>query len=134
MQPLRKSGYQHFIDPRTKKESFILRTGPEFYPRFHLYLNYRGANIEFDLHLDQKKPQYKGAKAHNAEYDGPTVEKELMRIRGWIANEFQVLPLNSSNISNESNNKNESLNKISEQNDKPVESNKKNDDLFGGIF
>jgi hypothetical protein len=131
LSPLRRAGYQFFIDPRTKKESFVLKTSTEFYPRFHLYLNYEGENIEFDLHLDQKKPQYKGAKAHNAEYDGPTVLREMLRLRGWIANEFQVLPINDSDYNVNSRQSNEITSPISKNDSDDPKPAKK---LFGGIF
>jgi hypothetical protein len=81
---LRKAGYAHFIDPNTKKPSFVLRTGPDFYPRYHLYVKEDDSKTIFDLHIDQKKAQYKGARAHNGEYDGPVVERELERIAKWV--------------------------------------------------
>ncbi len=81
---LRKAGYSPFVDPKTKHESFVLRPTVGFYPRFHLYLTKDKDKVIFDLHLDQKKPGYAGGHMHNAEYDSPTVEKELKRIAGWI--------------------------------------------------
>lgn len=134
--PLRKAGYQHFIDPKTKSESFIIRTGAGFYPRFHLYLNYKNDNIEFDLHLDQKKPQYKGANAHNAEYDGPVVEKEMNRLKGWIANEFQVLPINESDFVSRDKQKPKSQESVQTVNSEPepIKRDASGKDLFGGIF
>ncbi|MBT3230434.1 hypothetical protein HN358_01450 [Candidatus Uhrbacteria bacterium] len=81
---LRKAGYSPFVDPRTKNESFILRLTSGFYPRFHLYLKKSADKVTFDLHIDQKKPGYGGGHMHNAEYDSPVVEKELMRITGWV--------------------------------------------------
>lgn len=83
IQVLRKSGYSQFIDPNTKKESFIIRLTPDFYPRFHLYLEGDDEIVSFNLHLDQKKPSYKGTNMHGGEYDGPRVEKEMDRIRRW---------------------------------------------------
>ena len=35
----------------------------------------------FNLHLDQKKPIYKGAPAHAGEYEGEIIEKEAERIK-----------------------------------------------------
>lgn len=92
---MRKAGYTHFIDPNTNEESFVLRTGPDYYPRFHVYIHENAATVGIDLHLDQKKPQYKGARAHNGEYDGPVVERELARIAGWVHSVYGVLPLRS---------------------------------------
>lgn len=51
------------------------------YPRFHLFI--RKDNDRFlalSLHLDQKKPSYKGSSAHSGEYQGELVEKEKERI------------------------------------------------------
>lgn len=81
---LRKAGYAPFTDPKTGSESFVLRLTSGFYPRFHLYLNDKGDEIEFSLHLDQKKPSYGTNHMHSGEYDGPTVEKEMARIEKWI--------------------------------------------------
>lgn len=50
------------------------------YPRFHLYIKQEKDNLSFNLHLDQKKPSYKGSSAHSGEYDGELVEKEKERI------------------------------------------------------
>ncbi len=53
------------------------------YPRFHAYINMEKFPREtvINLHLDQKKPIYKGATAHSGEYDGEIVEKEAERIK-----------------------------------------------------
>lgn len=83
-QILRKAGYKHFIDPVTKKESYILHLTNGFYPRFHIYMKTEDNQLTIDLHLDQKKPSYAGSNAHGGEYDGPQVEKELQRIAGWV--------------------------------------------------
>jgi len=56
------------------------------YPRFHVYLRYNKITkeISFDLHLDQRKTVYEGAKAHKGEYEGELVEKEAKRIKNYI--------------------------------------------------
>ena len=72
--------------------------------------------MEIDLHLDQKKPQYKGARAHNGEYDGPVVEREIARIAGWVKHLHNALPVRSDAIrSNPPNLKKESGTAISHQ-------------------
>lgn len=81
---LRKAGYSYFKDPQSGEESFVLRLTPEFYPRFHLYVEEAGGQISFNLHLDQKKPSYGQEKMHSGEYEGTTVENELRRIDGWV--------------------------------------------------
>lgn len=82
---LRKAGYMAFTDPNTGHESFTLRTGPDFYPRFHLYVSQGENKTTFDLHLDQKQPSYgAGTHMHSGEYDTPVVEKELTRVYKWV--------------------------------------------------
>ena len=51
------------------------------YPRFHIYLKEENDNLIFNLHLDQKRPIYKGVAAHAGEYDGKIVEEEAERIK-----------------------------------------------------
>jgi len=34
-----------------------------------------------------KKPSYGTNHAHSGEYDGPTIEKEMARIDGWVKSE-----------------------------------------------
>ena len=52
------------------------------YPRFHLFIKRKENNkIIFNLHLDQKKPSYKGSHAHSGEYTGEVVIREAERIK-----------------------------------------------------
>ena len=51
------------------------------YPRFHIYLIKTKESLIFNLHLDHKKPSYKGAPAHSAEYEGNLLEEEKERIK-----------------------------------------------------
>jgi len=51
------------------------------YPRFHVYVREVPHETIFNLHLDQKKPIYKGSPAHAAEYEGEIVEREVERIK-----------------------------------------------------
>jgi len=53
------------------------------YPRFHIYLkkDQNKKTLVFNLHLDQKKPSYKGSHAHSGEYEGFAVEQEIERIK-----------------------------------------------------
>ena len=77
---LRRCGYFPIFDNRTQKGSFVKKITGERYPRFHLYSKQENNEIIFDLHLDQSKTVYRGAKAHNADYDSPQVKEELVRI------------------------------------------------------
>src|SRR3989344_7811500 len=62
---------------------FIRRLGSDDYPRFHIYARINNVSREtiVNLHLDQKKPIYKGVKAHSGEYEGELVKKEAERIK-----------------------------------------------------
>jgi hypothetical protein len=87
---LRKAGYIFFIDPQSKKESFILRLTNGYYPRFHLYVEEDESTVNFNLHLDQKKPSYAGSNMHGGEYDGKRVEDEMARVHRWISATYPV--------------------------------------------
>ena len=77
---IREIGY-HFLRKDEQKGELEFARPPKGYPRFHLYLKMEGENLIFNLHLDQKRPIYKGAPAHAAEYDGEVVSKEVERIK-----------------------------------------------------
>ena len=80
----------------------IISASKTGYPRFHAYvhpvksdkvgakqfnrvkINSVARQTYINLHLDQKKPVYKGAPAHSAEYEGEVVEKEAERIKKII--------------------------------------------------
>ncbi|MDO8667529.1 MAG: hypothetical protein Q7K35_00320 [bacterium] len=86
-QLLRQAGYAYLVDRNTGQESFVRGFGRGYYPRFHLYLVEQNGRLILNLHLDQKQASYAGARAHNAEYDGETVEAEMARIKRFIVNE-----------------------------------------------
>jgi len=77
---MRKAGY-YFQGKDEEKSELIFIRPPKGYPRFHLCLKIENDNLIFNLHLDQKRPIYKGAPAHAGEYAGETVEKEAERIK-----------------------------------------------------
>jgi hypothetical protein len=81
---MRRAGYSYVRDRQTGQDSFVRRLGKNYYPRFHMYPSHMGENVVFNLHLDQKKPSYAGAKAHNAEYEGELLEKEMERLKEII--------------------------------------------------
>lgn len=86
-QIMRRAGYAASTNPENNITSYTRRLGRDWYPRFHVYVEERDGVRLIKLHLDQKKPSYAGAHAHNADYDGPQVEAELQRIQGIIASE-----------------------------------------------
>lgn len=75
---LRNSGYFPIFDRKSQKRSFVKQITGNRYPRFHIYVKEEGSEIIFDLHLDQSKTVYSGAKAHNADYNSPQVKEELV--------------------------------------------------------
>jgi len=82
---MRRCGY-HFErkDEKTGELVFsrqIEGTSASGYPRFHIYVQDVPHETLLSLHLDQKKPIYKGSSAHAAEYEGGAVEKEVERIK-----------------------------------------------------
>ena len=81
---LRRAGYGFIRDRQRGKESFVRRLGSGHYPRLHMYVKQIKDNIIFDLHIDQKQTSYAGQHMHNAEYDGPVVEKEMNRLRSLL--------------------------------------------------
>lgn len=86
---MRRAGYAEFNDPNTGVTSYVKRLTRDFYPRFHVYLEQDNDNSwSINLHLDQKKPSYQGAHAHNAEYEGGRVDEEGSRILGLIKNQL----------------------------------------------
>ncbi len=84
-QLLRKAGYGELRDRRSSERSWFKRFGPEFYPRFHAYVEEGADGLTVKLHLDQKKPTYEGFSAHSGEYEGPAVEREAQRLRDLAA-------------------------------------------------
>ena len=79
---MRQIGY-HFLPERNSGLSFVKLLERSGYPRFHIYLkiNEKNNEIIFNLHLDQKRPVYKTARDHAAEYEGKVVENEAERIK-----------------------------------------------------
>lgn len=80
---MRSLGYK-FQRQERDELSFVKPLTGSFFPRFHLYVRENGENISFTIHLDQKKPMYKGTTAHNADYDGDVVLNEGQRIKEFF--------------------------------------------------
>lgn len=73
---MRKIGYLF-----QRENQFIRPLERSDYPRFHLYIKENKEEIILNLHLDQKRPVYKTAHNHAAEYEGKVVEAEAQRIK-----------------------------------------------------
>ena len=87
---MRKVGYRLQGKNEERKEFIFIRPlGRGGYPRFHIYLrtSEQAQQIFLNLHLDQKKPSYKGAPAHSADYEGEVVENEAKRIKQVLQKE-----------------------------------------------
>lgn len=67
--------------------SRIIGAAKSGYPRFHVYVKVDEVSHEtlINLHLDQKKPIYKGAAAHSAEYSGDVIKREAERIKNSLS-------------------------------------------------
>ena len=81
---MRQCGYA--FDREVGAEASCMRriTGYD-YPRYHAYVKKEGADLIINLHIDQKKPSYRGNNhAHNGEYDGELVEREADRIHEFV--------------------------------------------------
>ncbi len=85
----RKIGYRiSEFDTQRQEYNLVCPVGGRYYPRFHIYLKRDGKtkNLCFNLHLDHKKPSYKGAAhAHSGEYEGKLIEVEVKRIETILA-------------------------------------------------
>ena len=79
----RSLGYV-IIDTKGNEYNLVRKLGYDNYPRFHAYVAQRGNDYEFSLHLDQKKPIYKGTTAHSGEYASDLVKKEAERIKKFL--------------------------------------------------
>jgi len=77
----RKIGYRFLNEDKEKKINLIRPLERNGYPRFHIYLKFNSQKLIFNLHLDQKRPSYKGFPAHAGEYKGGVIEKEAERIK-----------------------------------------------------
>jgi len=77
----RSIGYIFQREVSEKEASFIRPLDRGGYPRFHIYLKMNDEDLLFGLHLDQKRPVYKEAHDHAAEYDGAVVKNEAERIK-----------------------------------------------------
>lgn len=84
---MRKAGY-FFLAEENGEMSFIRPMDRNGYPRFHVYLKIDKSDcrIDFNLHLDQKRPVYQGVAAHSGEYDGETIEREAERVKKILGN------------------------------------------------
>ena len=80
---MRTIGYMPAYFQKPGEISIVRQMGRNDYPRFHAYVSRENPEQEaiINLHLDQKKPIYKGTSAHSGEYDGELVEKEAERIK-----------------------------------------------------
>ncbi len=94
---LRRQGYASLFDRRENQYSYARRLGRDFYPRFHVYVEERGAAYLVKLHLDQKKASYAGVARHSGEYEGELVRGEIARLE--VALPAGLPPLKNEEIS-----------------------------------
>ncbi len=84
---MRDCGYiPEGVDSKTGELKFSRNLGTS-YTRFHIYCTESPAQqgerkVFMNLHLDQKRPSYKGTSAHAGEYAGSVIEVEAQRLKG----------------------------------------------------
>ena len=76
---MRKAGYSFQRKNQEESELVFVRP-PSGFPRFHIYLKEDDNKLIFNLHLDQKKPIYKGTIAHSGEHDNQIINQEKQRL------------------------------------------------------
>ena len=85
---MRRAGYGFAgTDEQTGELNFTRRLSGGDYPRFHVFIKSDGDFVFVNLHLDQKKPSYRGTRAHSGEYeDSELLEKEAEIIKKVFSN------------------------------------------------
>lgn len=80
---MRRAGYGFAgTDEKTGELNFTRRLSGGDYPRLHAFIKSDGDFVFVNLHLDQKKPSYRGTTAHSGEYeDSELLEKEAEIIK-----------------------------------------------------
>ncbi len=81
---MRSIGYQPAYFQKPGEVSIVRQLTRNDYPRFHLYIKQKGVDMNFSLHLDQKKASYEGSTGHSGDYDGDVVEGEVERIKSLL--------------------------------------------------
>jgi len=83
---LRGVGY-HFDGSKGGELAFYHSVSSGLFPRFHIYIQWADGCWTANIHLDQKKPSYEGSHAHSGEYEGETIEKEVIRLKKVLVGE-----------------------------------------------
>lgn len=78
---MRKAGYKFQRKSEVDQLSFVKSLRGGRYPRFHIYIEKTKRDVKFNIHLDQRRTNYKGSHAHGAEYSGKKIEVEADRIK-----------------------------------------------------
>ena len=80
-QLLRRASYAPHYDRVTGNTSYTHKVTYAFYPRYHCYVSETDKVVTFDFHLDQKEASYAGSHMRSGEYEGPTIEREVARVK-----------------------------------------------------
>ena len=87
----RRAGYALIFDRFSQQESYVRRLGSGHYPRLHLYIQEKGDQLVFSLHLDQKRNSYQGFRRHSAEYgEHELVQEEVARLKRLLGLNSEV--------------------------------------------
>lgn len=84
---MRTIGYMPAFFQNQGEVSIVRQLGRNDYPRFHCYIKANPSDktaLNFNIHLDQKKPSYEGSAGHSGDYDGPVIENEAERIKNLL--------------------------------------------------
>lgn len=79
----RKIGYRILNANNQEEHSAARPVLGSGFPRFHIHIkkNEKTGDFNINLHLDQKRPSYRGAPAHSGEYEGKLIKEEAERIK-----------------------------------------------------
>lgn len=78
---MRLAGYSFQNRSQDDEWNFARPAGGRDFPRFHAYTRQDDGALLINLHLDQKRPSYRGTAAHGGEYEGELIIAEAERLR-----------------------------------------------------
>ena len=82
---MRKLGYKHWENPKSRSTGYIRRLTAAFYPRFHVHVEYdENAVPVIDLHMDWRRPMHKKGQRSFEDSESDTVQEEARRIVGIL--------------------------------------------------
>ena len=76
----------YFFQRREEQEmSFVRPLARAGYPRFHMYVTQKDAELIINIHFDQKKETYGKSKRHHGEYENAgALKTEVIRLKKGV--------------------------------------------------